>query len=63
MTFYIVEKDNHLAIHGIYESSEKAEKFIKETVPVYVSRGYYMNKILTKDSFEVIERGASCKSK
>lgn len=54
--FAIVEKKNHLAIHGLFYSKERAEQFIKDTIPTYVGRGYYMDKTLTADCFEVIER-------
>ena len=50
----IVEKNNELAVHGIFDSMERAEKHLKETIPVYVERGYYMDETLTKDSFKII---------
>lgn len=52
----IVEKKDHLAVHGIFMSRESAEKHLKEVVPIYVDKGYYMDKTLTKDCFEVIEK-------
>lgn len=55
MSFAIVEKDNHLAVHGIFDYRDSAERFLKDTIPVYVAKSYYMNKTLTADSFEVIE--------
>ncbi len=54
--FAVVEKKNHLAIHSLFYSREAAEKFVKDIIPEYVKNGYYMDKTLTKDSFEVIER-------
>lgn len=51
----VVEKQNHLAVHGIFESRESAERHIAETIPVYVAKGYFMDKTLTAESFEVIE--------
>lgn len=56
--FAIVEKQNHLHEHALFSSRETAERFLRETIPEYVKRGYYMDKTLTADSFEVIERGA-----
>lgn len=53
--FKMVEKKNPLALHGLFDSRESAEKFLRETVPVYVARGYYMDKTLTADSFEIRE--------
>lgn len=55
MQYAITEKTNHLAIHGLFDSRERAEKHLKETIPVYVARSYFMDKTLTDDSFEVIE--------
>lgn len=54
--FKMVEKKNPLAVHGLFYHRDTAEKFLKETVPVYVARGYYMDKTLTADSFEIVER-------
>jgi len=50
----IVEKRNHLAVHQLHSSRESAEKSLREVIPVYVARGYYMDKTLTPDDFEVI---------
>lgn len=52
----MVEKNNHLAVHVIFMSRERGEKFIRETVPDYVARGIYMDKTLTAESFEIIEK-------
>jgi hypothetical protein len=52
--FKLVEKKNHNAVHGIFLSKETGEKFLRETVPVYVQKGYYMDKTLTVESFEVV---------
>lgn len=56
MAFQIVQKNNHLAVHGIFNCRASAERHLKETIPVYVARGYYDDKTLTADSFEVVER-------
>ena len=56
--FRLVEKANHLAVHGLFYSRATAERFLRDTVPEYVRRGYYMDKTLTADDFEVIEKGA-----
>jgi hypothetical protein len=52
--FKLVEKKNHNDVHGIFLSKESGDKFLKETVPVYVSKSYYTDKTLTVDSFEII---------
>jgi hypothetical protein len=53
--FRLVEKSNHNRLHGLFYSKETAEKFLRETVPEYIKRGYYTDKTLTVDDFEVIE--------
>lgn len=52
--YKIVEKRNHLAVHGLFDSLERAERHLREVVPTYVARGYYMDKTLTADDFEVV---------
>lgn len=52
--FKVVEKDNELAVHGLFDSRERAERHIREVVPEYVRKGYFMDKTLTADSFKVI---------
>lgn len=54
MEYAIVEKENHNAVHGIFDSPRRAEAFLRETILVYVALGYYMDKTLRADSFEVI---------
>lgn len=54
MKFAIVEKKNNLALHGIFDSKERAEEHLAKTIPVYVARGYFMNKSLTASCFEVV---------
>jgi hypothetical protein len=54
--FKIVEKDNHLAVHGIFDYRERAERFLREVIPEYVKRGYFMDKTLTADSFVIVEK-------
>lgn len=52
--FALVEKANHLAIHGIFDTRARADDFLRITVPTYVARGYYTDKTLTAESFEII---------
>ena len=54
MEYAIVEKKNHLAVHGIFDTLDRAEAFLAGTIPLYVARGFYMDKTLRADSFEVI---------
>lgn len=51
----MVEKANHLAVHGIFSSMSGGERHLKEVVPDYIERGFFMDKSLTIDSFEIIE--------
>lgn len=54
--FKIVEKKNPLAVHGLFDSRARAERHLKEVIPGYVARGLFMDKTLTADSFEVVEK-------
>jgi hypothetical protein len=56
MTYALVEKANHLAIHGLFDTLERAENHLTNVVPVYVAKDYFMDKTLTPDSFEIIKR-------
>ena len=56
MRYAIVEKANPLAVHGIFDSFERAERHLTQTIPVYVSRSYFSDKLLTADSFTIIEQ-------
>ena len=53
MQYKLVEKKDPLALHAIFDSLESAERHLKETVPQYVAMGYFMDKTLTADSFEI----------
>ena len=53
MSFKIVEKKNPLAVHAICDTLERAENWIKVKAPEYVSKGYFMDKTLTADSFTI----------
>ncbi len=55
MKYKMVEKSNHLHVHAYFDSMASGKRFLKEVVPVYCQRGYYMDKTLTPDSFEIIE--------
>lgn len=55
MAFHIVEKNNPLALHGIFHSRERAERHLREVIPEYVAKSYFMDKTLTADSFIIVE--------
>lgn len=52
--FKLVEKQNPLACHGLFDSLERAERHLREVIPDYVARGFFMDKTLTAESFEVV---------
>lgn len=54
--YKLVEKNNHLAVHGIFHSEERATYFLTTVVPEYIAKGYYMDKTLTANDFEVIKK-------
>jgi len=53
--FKIVEKNNPLAVHGLFYTRERAETHLRDVIPLYCARGYFMDKTLTPDSFEIKE--------
>lgn len=52
--YHLVEKNNHHALHGIFHSKESAIRHLKEVIPQYLAKSYFMDKSLTADSFEII---------
>ena len=53
--FKIIEKANPLAVHVHCHSYESAEHWIKVKAPEYCSKGYFMDKTLTPDSFIIVK--------
>lgn len=51
--YYIAERNNPLAVHGIFDSFDRAERHLREVIPVYVARGYFADKTLRADSFVI----------
>lgn len=51
---WIIERNNPNALHSIHYSKESAERHLRDVVPLYVARGYYMDKTLTPESFIII---------
>jgi len=58
MKWKIVEKRNQLAVHQLHGSRESAERSLAEVIPEYVRLGYYMDKALTADDFEIVAADA-----
>jgi len=49
--YLVVEKLNENAVHGVFDSLQRAKSHITQTIPLYVQRGYFTDKTLNKDSF------------
>ena len=56
MRWDVVEKKNPFHLHAICSTRESAERWIKELAPEYCAKGFFMDKTLTPESFEIIER-------
>jgi hypothetical protein len=56
MKYYIVEKDNPIVIHGIFDTLENAQRHLKMNIPFYCRRGFFMDKTLTPESFTITGR-------
>lgn len=52
--FKVVEKQNHLAVHAICDSRASAERWIALNAREYCSKGFFMDKTLTPESFQVL---------
>lgn len=52
--FKVVEKKNHLAVHGLFTRWVSAQRHIDEVIPEYVAKSYFMDKTLKASDFEVI---------
>ena len=55
MKYHIVETNNRLALHGIFDTYESASRHLIETIPEYVRLGYFMDKTLKANDFTIIE--------
>lgn len=51
--FYVYEKKNPLAVHAHCSTMDSAKRWIAVNAPLYCSRGYFMDKTLTPDSFDI----------
>lgn len=52
--FKIVEKKNENAVHGIFDSEERAQRHMNEVIPEYIRRGYFTDKTLKAGDFKII---------
>lgn len=53
--FKLVEKNNHNALHALFDDRASAERHLRDVIPQYVAKSYFMDKTLTANSFEIIE--------
>lgn len=51
--FKIVEKNNPLAVHAICDTFDRALYWLEVLAPAYCAKGYFADKTLTPDSFEI----------
>lgn len=51
--YKVIEKLNPLAVHCVCDSLERAQRWIDINAPLYVAKGYFMDKTLTADSFTI----------
>ena len=58
-TYEIREKKNPLALHGIFGTRERAENHLTNVVPVYVAKGFFSDKSLRADDFEIVKKEKS----
>lgn len=56
--YKIVEKNNPLAIHGLFDSRDRAEYHLTHNIPVYVEQKLLTDKTLTAKDFIIVEREA-----
>lgn len=54
--FKIVERENPLALHAIFECRSRAEYHLKYNIPAYIERGYFSDKTLKAKDFIIVER-------
>lgn len=53
MAYKIIEKGNRLHVHAHCCTALSAKRWIQVLAPEYVARGFFMDKTLTADSFEI----------
>lgn len=58
--FKVVEKLNNLAVHAHCDTLESAQRWIDVNAKEYCEKGYFVNKTLTPNSFEILTK-PNCK--
>ena len=57
MQYLVIEKNNHLAVHVVCDTLERAQYWINVKAPEYCEKGFFMDKTLTPDSFMIAFKG------
>jgi hypothetical protein len=58
MKWHLVERNNPNALHGIFDTQARAERHLREVLPEYVARGFFMDKTLRVEDFTIIQKEA-----
>jgi hypothetical protein len=53
--FKAIEKANPLAVHGLFDTVDRAQHWIDVKAVEYCLKGYFMDKTLTPESFTIKE--------
>jgi len=53
--YKLVERNDHFAVHGLFHSEARADNHLVNVLPVYIAKGYLMDKTLTANDFEIIK--------
>lgn len=56
MKIAVVEKKNHNVVHAYCSTMESAKRWIEVNAVEYCAKGYFMDKTLTPDCFEVVPK-------
>jgi len=59
--FAIVEKKNHNAVHGLFNSLSSAQSHLQDVIPIYVRKGYFDDKSLKPNDFKIRKRSLQAK--
>jgi hypothetical protein len=54
MGYKLVERRDHLAVHGYFDSLERAAWHLEHNIPRYVARGFFVDKTLKADDFIIL---------
>ena len=52
--YHLIEKKHPLHLHGIFDDLASAERHLKEMIPMYVAKSYFMDKTLRPEDFIIV---------